>query len=55
MLPNEVQIDIAGKSKNNMLAEVIKTIDKFKPRKNYTYKLDDKKHYLSWVQSRKLV
>lgn len=55
LLPNEVLVDIAGKNKDKVLAEVIKLIDKFKPLKKYTYKLDDKKHYLSWVQSRKLV
>ena len=55
LLPNEVLVDIKGKSKNKVLTEVIKLIDEFKPLKKYTYKLDDKKHYLSWVQSRKLV
>ena len=48
-------VDIAGKNKDKVLAEVIKIIDNFKPLKKYVYKLDDKKHYLSWVQSRKLV
>ena len=55
LLPNEVLVDIAGKNKDNVLTEVIKLIDKFKPLKKYVYKLDDKKHYLSWVQSRELV
>ena len=55
LLPNEVQVDIAGKSKNEVLTEVIKVIDNFKPVKDYIYELDDEKHYLSWVQSRKLV
>ena len=55
LLPNEVQVDIAGKSKEEVLTEVVKLIDNFKPVKDYTYELDDEKHYLSWVQSRKLV
>jgi len=55
LLPNEVMVDIAGKNKDKVLTEVIKLIDNFKPLKKYAYKLDDKKHYLSWVQSRKLV
>lgn len=55
LLPNEVQIDIAGKSKDKVLAEAIKTIDNFNPIKDYVYELDDEKNYLSWVQSRKLI
>ena len=55
LLPNEVQVDIANKSKDEVLAEVIKIIDNFKPIKNYSYELDDEKNYLSWVQSRNLV
>ena len=55
LLPNEIMVDIAGKNKDKVLAEVIKLIDNFKPLKKYVYKMDDKKHYLSWVQSRKLV
>jgi broad-specificity NMP kinase len=55
LLPNEVMVDVAGKSKDKVLKEVIKIIDTFKPLKKYAYKLDNKKHYLSWVQSRNLV
>lgn len=55
LLPNEVQIDIAGKNREEVLAEAIKIIDNFKSVRNYVYKLDDEKNYLSWVQSRKLI
>lgn len=54
LLPNEVQIDIAGKSKETVLAEIIKIIDNFEPMKEYDYAIDDEHKYLSWVQSRKL-
>ena len=55
LLPNEVQIDIANKNKDEVLEEVIKIIDNFKPIKDYIYELDDEKNYLSWVQSQNLV
>lgn len=55
LLPNEVLVDVAGKSKDEVLTEVIKLIDNFKPVTDYIYKLDNEKHYLSWVQSRNLV
>lgn len=54
LLPNEVQIDIAGKSKEAVLAETIKIIDNFEPMKEYDYEIYDERNYLSWVQSRKL-
>ncbi len=54
LLPNEVEIDVAGKSKEKVLTEAIGIIDAFKPKKDYTYELDDAHNYLSWVQSRKL-
>ncbi len=54
LLPNEVEIDVAGKSKEKVLTEAIGIIDAFKPEKDYTYELDDAHNYLSWVQSRKL-
>ena len=55
LLPNEVQIDVAGKTKEEVLAEAIRTIDSFSPAKDYEYEPDDEHHYLSWVRSRKLV
>lgn len=54
LLPNEVQIDIAGKTKEQVLEEAIKIIDGFEPMKDYDYELDDERNYLSWVQSRQL-
>ena len=54
LLPNEVLIDIAGKSKEEVLAEAINLIDNFTPLKDYTYEPDDEKNYLSWVRSRNL-
>lgn len=54
LLPNEVQIDIAGKTKEAVLKEAIDIIDHFKPMTDYEYELDDEHNYLSWVQSRQL-
>ena len=54
LLPNEVQIDIAGKTKEQVLEEAIRVIDCFEPMKDYDYELDDERNYLSWVQSRRL-
>ncbi len=54
LLPNEVQIDIAGKTKEEVLKEAISIIDNFEPLMDYQYELDDENNYLSWVQSRKL-
>lgn len=54
LLPNEVMIDIAGKSKEEVLREVIDIIDNFIPLREYTYELPDEKMFLSWVQSRQL-
>jgi len=54
LLPNEVQIDIAGKTKEEVLKEAISIIDNFEPLTDYQYELDDEHNYLSWVQSRML-
>jgi hypothetical protein len=54
LLPNEVQIDVAGKSREEVLAEAIKIIDNFESMKDYNYELDDEHNYLSWVKSRQL-
>ena len=54
LLPNEVLIDIAGKTKEEVLSEAIKIIDKFKPLKDYEYEPEDEHNFLSWVQSRNL-
>ena len=54
LLPNEVMIDVAGKSKEDVLREAIHIIDNFKPLKEYIYEIPDEKLFLSWVQSRGL-
>ena len=54
LLPNEVQIDIAGKSKAEVFNEAIYIIDAFRPIMDYEYELDNERNYLSWVQSRGL-
>jgi hypothetical protein len=55
LLPNEVMVDVAGKDKQGVFAEVMSLIDNFESVKDYAYELDDEKHYLSWVKSRKLI
>ena len=58
LLPNEVKIDVAGKSKEEVLQNAIDVIDHFHPLLDFDYRLDgganDEKAYLSWVQSRNL-
>ena len=54
LLPNEVLIDVAGKTKEEVLAEAVTIIDSFHPDRDYDYVPDDERHYLSWVQSRQL-
>ena len=54
LLPNEVQIDVAGKSKAEVCEEAVCIIDGFCPEMKYEYELDDEQNYLSWVWSRKL-
>lgn len=53
-LPNEVQIDVAEKTKEEVLNEAINIIDSFDPKTDYFYEFDDEHNYLSWVQSRQL-
>ena len=55
LLPNEVLIDVAGKSREEVLEEAIRIIDNFESKTEYDYTLDDEHNYLSWVQSRKLI
>ena len=54
LLPNEVLIDVFGKSKEEVFKEAINTIDNFKPLIDYNYELDDENNYQSWVQSKNL-
>lgn len=52
LLPNEVMVDVAGKSIEEIRREAVEIIDGFKPMMEYEYELDEEKLYLSWVQSR---
>lgn len=54
LLPNEVLIDVADKSKEEVLKNAVSIIDNFEPLLNYDYELDDEYNYLSWVRRRKL-
>ena len=54
LLPNEVQIDVACKSKAEVLEEAVCIINGFCPEMGYEYELDDERNYLSWVRSRGL-
>ena len=54
LLPNEVLIDVFGKTKEDILKEAINIIDNFNSKIEYEYELDDENNYLSWVQSKNL-
>ena len=54
LLPNEVLIDVFGKSKEEVFEEVVNIIDNFTVKTDYVYELDDEKNYLSWVKSKNL-
>lgn len=54
LLPNEVLIDVAGKTKEEIFAEAVRIIDSFSPDLDYTYELPDEQLFLSWVHSRNL-
>ena len=54
LLPNEVCIDVAGKTKEEVFAEAVRIIDSFTPDLDYTYELPDEQLFLSWVHSRNL-
>ena len=51
LLPNEVVLDVAGKSKGAVLNEAIAVIDNYKSQMDYRYILPDKSLFYSWVQS----
>ncbi len=55
LLPNEVAIDVAGKTKEEVFREAVAIIDGFTPAREYDYTLPPEPWFLSWVQSRKLV
>lgn len=51
LLPNEVVLDVAGKTKEKVLLEAISLIDNYKSMKNYDYEMPNKEQFYSWVQS----
>ena len=53
-LPNEITVDILGKTAEEVLAEVIRRIDGFHPAGHYDYEPESERHFLSWVKSRGL-
>lgn len=54
LLPNEIVIDVYGKSKEDVFNEAINIIDNFTPLVDYDYELDDEKNYQSWIKSKNL-
>lgn len=52
LLPNEVQLDAAGKNRKEVFAEAVRLINGFEPLLTYDYALPPEKDYLSWVLSR---
>jgi len=54
LLPHEVLLDVAGKTREAVFTEAIGIIDHFKPDLEYTYELLDEQLFLSWVHSRNL-
>lgn len=55
LLPNEIMLDISGKSAGEVSREAESIIDSFVPARNFEYTPDDERNYLSWVRSRGLV
>ena len=55
LLPNEVMIDVAGKTKEEIFEEAVHIIDHFESDLNYNYTLPDENLFLSWVHSRNLL
>lgn len=51
LLPNEVLLDVAGKSKEDVLKEAINIINNFKSKIDYNYVEPSKELFYSWVQS----
>ena len=54
LLPNEVLIDVAGKSKEKVLQEAIELIDNYESKIDYEYEEPSKELFYSWVQSDEL-
>ena len=51
LLPNEVLLYIANKSREEVLKEAINLIDNYESKLNYEYKEPPKELFYSWVQS----
>ncbi|NMA50243.1 MAG: hypothetical protein GX951_00105 [Mollicutes bacterium] len=51
LLPNEVLLDVAGKSAEKVLKEAINIIDNYESKMDYTYIEPSKELFYSWVQS----
>lgn len=54
LLPNEVLIDVAGKSKEKVLQEAIELIDNYESKIDYEYEEPSKELFYSWVKSDEL-
>lgn len=54
LLPNEVLIDVGGKSKEEILKEAINIIDNYESLLDYEYELPKKELFYSWVESDEL-
>lgn len=51
LLPNEVVLDVANKTKEEVLKEAIRLIDHYSSKLDYEYSIPDKNLFYSWVQS----
>jgi len=51
LMPNEVVIDVAGKTKEQVLKEAIELINNTKILLDYDYEPLDTKYFRSWIQS----
>jgi hypothetical protein len=54
LLPNEVALDIAGKTPNEILKETIILIDEHIPLFEYEYVLPSREQFVSWVKANNL-
>ena len=54
LLPNEVLLDVADKSKEKVLQEAIELIDNYESKIDYEYEEPSKELFYSWVQSDEL-
>jgi len=51
LLPNEVLLDIVGKSKEKVVESAIDLIDNYISKLEYEYQIPSKDNFYSWVQS----